>query len=377
MDEYDHQLRTGDIQYRLIKDRRYNSLVCAPKAIRKEVLYRHGYNFDYDINSAVVSLMYQEINRINKTKPIDQQFDLTILGSLIRLKTEIREYLASEFNITLKSAKAIINAIVFGAPISASKQASAIANIVGIDNIPHLKSILGNVVTDTHHAWKFINSNSTNPISGRLGGKQYSTIYSGLELKVQQSIQQFLDSNNHKALFIHDGFVTDKMIDIDAFNQYMEQTLGFDSMFSMSFDSLIDIDNRTKKLDYIFSFSFSHSNSNISTNNAQSIRVPAEASACAIINIIQATASVTTSSNAPSIVVYTSSKNKEHSTKSRVVKSTSNIIQYPLVLLVNTFFGYGRTQETPDRILNRIFIWLMQIKEKNLVKHLRCWHRLI
>jgi hypothetical protein len=36
------------------------------------------------------------------------------------------------------------------------------------------------------------------------------------------------------------------MIDIDAFNQYMEQTLGFDSMFSMSFDSLIDIDNRAK-----------------------------------------------------------------------------------------------------------------------------------
>lgn len=186
MDEYDHQLRTGDFQYRLIKDRRYNSLVCAPKAIRKEVLYRHGYNFDYDINSAVVSLMYQEINRINKTKPIDQQFDLTILGSLITLKSEIRQFLASEFNITLKSAKAIINAIVFGAPISASKQASAIANIVGIDNIQHLKSILGNVVTDTRHAWKFINSNSTNPIGGRLGGKQYSIIYSALELKVQQ-----------------------------------------------------------------------------------------------------------------------------------------------------------------------------------------------
>ena len=366
MDEYDHQLRTGDIQYRLIKDRRYNSLVCAPKAIRKEVLYRHGYNFDYDINSAVVSLMYQEINRINKTKPIDQQFDLTILGNLIRLKTEIREFLASEFNITLKSAKAIINAIVFGAPISASKQASAIANIVGIDNIPHLKSILGNVVTDTRQAWKFINNNSTNPISGRLGGKQYSIIYSALELKAQQSIQQFLDSNNHKALFIHDGFVTDKMVDIDAFNQYMEQALGFDSMFSMSFDSLIDIDNRINKLDYIFT------NTNVVT--AQSIRGNAEASACAIIDLIQAS-DIKPVVNAPSIVVYTSSinfnKNTKHSTK--IVESTAITNNHcPVVLLVNTFLGYRQTKKKPDRILDRIFIWLMQNKEKNLIKHLRC-----
>lgn len=153
------------------------------------------------------------------------------------------------------------------------------------------------------------------------------------------------------------------MINIDAFNQYMEQTLGFDSMFSMSFDSLIDIDNRTNKLDCIFNCTSANT-----ITNTQPIRHPAEASACTTISAIQ----VTPLGNAPSIVVHTSSKNKEHST--RAVKSAISIHlnQYPLVLLVNTFFGYGQTQEKPDKILDRIFIWLMQNKEKNLIKHLRC-----
>ena len=132
------------------------------------------------------------------------------------------------------------------------------------------------------------------------------------------------------------------MIDIDAFNQYMDQTLGFDSMFSMSFDSLIDIDNRTNKLDCIFNCTNANANANA---NTQPIRVPAEANACATISAIQ----VTPLGNAPSIVVHTSSKNKEHST--RVVKSAISIHlnQYPLVLLVNTFFGYGQTQENQIR----------------------------
>lgn len=153
------------------------------------------------------------------------------------------------------------------------------------------------------------------------------------------------------------------MIDIDVFNQYMEQTLGFDSMFSMSFDSLIDIDNRTNKLDCIFNCTSANT-----ITNTQPIRVPVEANACATISAIQ----VTPLGNAPSIVVHTSSKNKEHST--RVVKSAISIHlnQYPLVLLVNTFFGYGQTQEKQDKILDRVFIWLMQNKEKNLIKHLRC-----
>ena len=158
------------------------------------------------------------------------------------------------------------------------------------------------------------------------------------------------------------------MIDVDAFNQYMEQTLGFDSMFSMSFDSLIDIDNRTNRLDCIFNFTSANT-----ITNTQPIRHPAEDSACVIISAIQ----VTPLGKAPSIVVYASSKNKEHSNKSRASESIIIIDhnQYPLVLLlvllVNTFWDYGQTHEKPDKILDRIFIWLMQNKEKNLKEILR------
>lgn len=155
------------------------------------------------------------------------------------------------------------------------------------------------------------------------------------------------------------------MIDIDAFNQYMEQTLGFDSMFSMSFDSLIDIDNRTNKLDYIFNCTSVNTITNTITNT-KSIRHPAEVSACATISAIQ----VTPLGKAPSIVVYASSKNKEPSTKS-IESIIIDHNQYPLVLLVNTFLDYGQTHEKPDRMLDRIFIWLMQNKEKNLKEILR------
>ena len=145
------------------------------------------------------------------------------------------------------------------------------------------------------------------------------------------------------------------MIDVDVFNQYMEQTLGFDSMFSMSFDSLIDIDNRTNKLDCIFNFT--SANTITCTNNTQLIRVPAEACACVHVYYDKSLVTSIDVSSLPRNLVYTSSKNKQ---VANIINSHWN---NPILLLVNTFL---LTHHQMD-MLDQIFIWLTQNKEKNLM----------
>jgi hypothetical protein len=217
--ELDQQLVSGTIVYQEKSNRLFNPLQYIPKVIRNDILANRGYRYHYDIKAAAPRLLYQ------RAQQLSPNLKLHHLDEFINNRSEIRQQIAKQCEITEDQAKTVINALLQGGVIS-----SWISNKIfqdlhyNYDAIIKLKNntTVISLKQDIKSLWvvlreelpvRYITDKNGKTRKRRVSGSDKSELYRRLEKDIGVVIQRLLKKHSLRYLWIHDGWVCDEVID--------------------------------------------------------------------------------------------------------------------------------------------------------------------
>lgn len=244
-EEFDEELTAKEFKYEEKSSRLWHNLQRVRRKYKEEIFSDYGFKFNYDIQCCAPTLIYQYSKMIpeviidNKYVQGPMDLHLVALTKYLKDRNSVREQLAKEAEITYDQAKEIINALLMGARLGHNED-SDIYKMLNGDRvrIEYLKQneFLQELRSDLKTCWEYIkptlpvtyitDKNSRKrklPISS----KQKSMVYFDLERKVLNAIRSFMDQNEIKYFLEHDGWVSDKEIDIDQLCLWVKNSTGF------------------------------------------------------------------------------------------------------------------------------------------------------
>lgn len=213
------QLDTGHIVYEEKSDRLFNPLQYIPKRIRNDILANKGYRYHYDIKAAAPRLLYQRAQQINPN------LKLVHLEEFINNRSDIRLKIAKDCEITELQAKTVINALLQGGVISSWRDNKIFQDLnYNYDAIIKLKNnaTVMCLKEDIKSLWvalreelpvRYITDKTGKTRRCRVRGSDKSELYRSLEKQIGVVIRGLLKRHKIKALWIHDGWVCDEVID--------------------------------------------------------------------------------------------------------------------------------------------------------------------
>lgn len=232
-DELNQQLDSGEIIYTEKSNRIYSPLQFIPKRIRGPLLDNKGYRYNYDIKAAAPTLLFQEAKKLNP------DLNLSHLEHYINNRSQVRNQLAIECEITEDQVKFVINALLNGATISHWSQNKIFCELnCNHNSIIRLKNniTLIGISLDIKSMWKelkvkFPQRNVTDKRgitkSKRLTGRDKSSFYREIEEQVRDVIRRELKKQKIKHLWIHDGWCCDKVIDPVVIQSQVKRELNY------------------------------------------------------------------------------------------------------------------------------------------------------
>lgn len=212
--------------------------------------------YDYDIEAAAYTLIYQELTRLNADL---SQF--TTFARTFSDKVNFRNELADYFNLPVDTIKEIL-ATLLNRPMIVNHKDTAIYNILEEDGFDtrhfFMKAkkcqVLKQLITEIKLAWPYL-MNDWEKSTGKnrkdvfrskmkvdmetgevLKNSRYSSskfrayLYFQLERKVLNSIRKFMSGKICHCM--HDGFFTNKEIDTEKLRQFIKQETGYEVKFS-------------------------------------------------------------------------------------------------------------------------------------------------
>lgn len=227
------QLDTGEIEYTEKSDRLFSPIQYIPKKVRKPLLSRQGYRYNYDIKCAAPTLIKQHAIKLGLSE------ETTALDAYISDRSSIRAKIARECNLTEEQVKKIINGLLNGARLSCSYE-SSIWHLVDCDRVKfnllkENKEILSLKedfkkcwrVIEGHYPREYLTDKNGNTRKKVFGSKRKSQVYRELEISVIKEIQRYMKKKKIKGVLIHDGWTCDTMIDPDEVRTLIKTKLGY------------------------------------------------------------------------------------------------------------------------------------------------------
>ena len=227
------QLDTGKFLYESKSNRLFNPIQNYPSIIKRPLLARNGYNYNYDIQCCAPRLLLQYSRKCGLDTPTP------LLDSYIDNRKQIRTEISDALGITSDQVKQIINALLNGAVIS-HRTDTSILNI--LDNkhqlIDQLKSnrYITELRVEIKSMWCAIKPHrlqrTITDVRGRtralpLSTKEKSITYRELEEIVLREIAKYLGRTNNQALLEHDGWTSREVIDITELRSYVKSHTGY------------------------------------------------------------------------------------------------------------------------------------------------------
>lgn len=242
------ELSTGEFNYTEKQNRLYHPLQNFEKGIRSAVLVENGYFYDYDITSAMPSILVQLfLARGGDASQIQTLIDYVENVKFIR--TTLAEYHQTE----VANIKKLINSLFFGVAFYMGSEV--------LEDIFDTPEVLLSVVNDTYlYEFKneiivlrqFLTENfkedfpdvklqtfdrklkSGEVIQVDKWRSKLFYVYVQEERKVIDFVQNYIEvvCADAKLFRIHDGFVSSKKIDLDLLKQKMKTELGYDIQFT-------------------------------------------------------------------------------------------------------------------------------------------------
>jgi len=218
-EELDQQLTTGNIVYEEKSNRSFSPLQYIPKVIRNAILANKGYRYHYDIKAAAPRLLYQLAQSLNPNLKLQH------LEDYISNRSDIRQKIAKECEITEDQAKTVINALLQGGVISSWSSNKIFQdlnyNYDAIIKLKHNTTVMC-LKEDIKSLWvslrdelpvRYMTDKRGKTRKCRVSGSDKSELYRRLENQVGVVIRGLLKRHKIRALWIHDGWSCNKVID--------------------------------------------------------------------------------------------------------------------------------------------------------------------
>lgn len=269
--EHETELRKKKFTMRRIGDREYHPIQNMKKSFRSQFLEEHGLPYDYDIEAAAPTLLYEHAIRCGmkrKLKLVKQLVDdpqalrFKVWSDLNKAVRELQDFrrnnpskdnrvLSEVKEFTMSEVKKLITAFFCGARVCYKGEAYKDYALSGLLENNRMKLIvlegsycireLRNEIT---HMWAAIKKHETHKatLTGRklpLTSKQKWCIYFRLESEVMKAVKAALDNKGIKYLTIHDGMQTNKPVD----EQWLAEEVFMETGYRVKFSSNIDTDD--------------------------------------------------------------------------------------------------------------------------------------
>jgi hypothetical protein len=220
--KYEEELKSGLFQYNKTSNRQYHPIQNLPKSVKITAMRQYGYNYDYDIVCCAPALITQYARKLGLKQPTPH-IDLYISN-----RTQIREQIAQQYSMPVKSVKTAITALFQGAFLSFNHQTRIYQELAGdTRQIQCLKDdvYITQLRKEIKTVWDQIKPTMPKQFSNnkkknseefklkRVSGRQKAQLYRELEEQVMKEIERYLKKHNHAYLLEHDGWRTREMID--------------------------------------------------------------------------------------------------------------------------------------------------------------------
>jgi hypothetical protein len=228
------QLTTGEFEYTEKSQRLWNPIQYMPKRVKRPLLAKNGFNYNYDICCCAPTLILQYARTCGLTEPTP------CMDLYVSDRTSIRNKLADETDLTTDEVKFVINVLLHGACISHNRNYSCIPSGVNFkhESIKKLKSneFITSLREEIKLIWSAIKPHrkqkTITDVRGitrklPLSGKDKSEVYREQEQLVLKEIQRYLKKTKNKALLEHDGWTCMNAIDIDELRVHVRNRTGY------------------------------------------------------------------------------------------------------------------------------------------------------
>jgi len=244
--ELDSGLVYKDSSHRL-----WHPMQSYPRADKEAILSSAGLVYTYDIVCSAPTLLHQYSQQIPEILDSDGTWlqgpmDLYLfhLRDYIKNRKTIRKRLAQECGVDEQIIKRLINALFQGGVISSYHKSGSYAELSGdISIIQFLQQhpILVGLREDIKVMWEYISPTmyrkvikTKNGVIRKLpvSGKHKTALYRQLERRVLEVVKEYLHRTGNKCFLEHDGWSTEKPVDLVELHSSILKETGFDILFS-------------------------------------------------------------------------------------------------------------------------------------------------
>jgi hypothetical protein len=222
-DKLQEELATGEFEYTDKSNRIHHPLQRLPKRIKLPILRKHNYRHEYDIQCSVHRLLLQHAQKLGLTT-------LTpALDEYISDRTSVRERLANDCGITVKQVKQVLTALIQGGTLSSFHENRIFAelnyNKVSLGHL-QMNPYICEFKEECKQLWTTIKP-TLSVGTRRLNGRDKSELYRILEESVRVVIVRYLKKDKNKHFFEHDGWSSERAVDIDQLINEVRRQTGF------------------------------------------------------------------------------------------------------------------------------------------------------
>lgn len=237
--QYKTQLDTLNFEYQEKSHRLYNDIQNIRSEARAALLAESGLCYDYDIETAAPTLLYQHSHKT----PSATGEVCDVIEYYINNKLHVRNKLSVESGLPVENIKGILNAHFSGGFLTTYGRSqvfrmcnndSAVVKflqqhpfIIGLK--ADIKTMWEPIKADTKadYYWTSTNKWRKRPFNPRTKWN----IYFGLERMVLNEVMHYTKEIGAKTFLEHDGFRTDKKIDTDDLSLYVAEGTGYNLTF--------------------------------------------------------------------------------------------------------------------------------------------------
>ena len=227
------QLATGEFEYEEKSNRLWNPLQRLPKRVKRPLLAKNGYNYNYDICCCAPTLLLQYARRCGLATPTP------LMDMYLADRTKIRSEIAQDTGITEDDVKFTVNMLLNGGHISRNPDSAIYYRLKGNQHLigklkqnqfllelkEEIKSIWTSIRTTLPIT--YITDKNGKQRKKALTGRDKSGVYREQEELVLKEIKRYLKKTKNKALLEHDGWTCEKIVDEVELRSYVRGTTGY------------------------------------------------------------------------------------------------------------------------------------------------------